>query len=200
MPLEDQASGRLIVSGGASRLTVRADANIAELYQASFAGPLPGVKAKDGAVTIRYSRRLLGLGEKQGVAEVALNVAIPWRIAIQGGAAEAVAELSDLKLTGLEVKGGFSVIRLDLPVPSGVVPIRINGGAPEMTVRRPAGVAARLNFKGWTSELTFDDQTFSVAGNIVQLQSPGFGPTTPYYDIEITSYANKVAIISGPRL
>jgi len=42
-------------------------------------------------VTFRYPRRLLGLGEKQGTADVALSAAIPWRIAIQGGAAEVAA-------------------------------------------------------------------------------------------------------------
>jgi hypothetical protein len=137
------------------------------------------------------------LGEKQGATEVALSVAIPWRIAIQGGAAEAIAELGGLNLAGLEVKGGFNTIRLDLPTPSGMVPIRLAGGASEITVRRPAGVAARLNFKGWASELVFDGQTFSGVGSIAQLQSSGFDPTAPYYDIEITSYANRVTITSG---
>src|SRR5581483_3120216 len=118
-------------------------------------------------------------------------------IAIQGGAEEASAELSHLKLAGLEVKGGFNTILLDLPAPSGMVPVRIVGGAPEIAVRRPAGVAARLNFKGWTTELIFDGQTFSVAGNIAQLQSPGFGPTASCYDIEITSYASRVTITSS---
>ena len=196
-PLEDQESGRLVVSCGISRLVVRADRGIAKLYQARFEGPLPGVKAKDGAVTIRYPRRLLGLGEKQGAAEVALNTAIPWRVVIQGGAAEVVAELGGLDLAGLEAEGGFSMIRLDLPAPSGVVPIRIKGGASEITMRRPAGVAARIHFKGWVSELAFDDQTFSGAGNNVRLQSSGFDPTAPCYDIEITSYAEKIAITSG---
>lgn len=196
-PLEGQESGRLVVSCGISRLTVRADEEIARLYLARFEGPIPGVKAKDGVVTIRYPRRLLGLGEKQGQAVVALSVAIPWRIAIQGGAAEAVTELGGLNLAGLEVKGGFNTIRLDLPTPMGRVPIRLAGGASEITVRRPAGVATRINFKGWASELAFDDQTFIVAGNISQLQSPGFDPTAPCYDIEITSYANKVTITSG---
>jgi len=196
-PLENQESGRLVVSCGISRLTVRADEEMAGLYQARFEGPVPGVKAKDGVVTIRYPRRLLGLGEKQGQAVVALSVAIPWRIAIQGGAAEAVAELGGLNLAGLEVKGGFNTIHLDLPTPTGMVPIRLTGGASEITVRRPAGVAIRINFKGWASELAFDDQTFSVADNLSQLQSPGFDPTAPSFDIEITSYANRIAITSS---
>lgn len=195
--LEGHASGRLVVSCGISRLMVRADEETARLYQARFEGPLPAVRVKDGGVTIRYPRRLLGLGEKQGQAMIALSSAIPWRIAIQGGAAEAVAELGGLQLAGLEMKGGFNTIRLDLPTPTGMVPLRLAGGASEITVRRPAGIAARINFKGWTSELAFDDQTFKVAGNISQLQSPGFDPTAPGFDIEITSYANRVTITSG---
>lgn len=195
-PLEGQESGRLVVSCGISRLSVGTNEEMGGLYQARFEGPIPGVKTKDGVVTIRYPRRLLGMGEKQGQAEIALSVAIPWRIAIQGGAEEAVAELGGLNLAGLEIKGGFNTIRLDLPTPSGMVPIRLAGGASEITVRRPTGVAIRINFMGWASELVFDGQTFGVAGNISQLQSPGFDPTGPGYEIEIKSYVNKVAIIT----
>jgi DNA-binding MarR family transcriptional regulator len=195
-PREDLESGRLVVSCGISRLGLRADDRMADLYQARFEGPLPKVKTKEGVVTIRYPRRLLGLGEKQGAAEVALNAAIPWRIVIQGGAAEVVAGLGGLDLAGLEVTGGFSMIRLDLPTPTGVVPIRIRGGASEITMRRPAGVPARVHLKGWVSELAFDDKTLSGVGNNTRLQSPGYDPTAPCYDIEITSYASMVTITS----
>lgn len=196
-PLEDQESGRLVVSCGISRLNLRAGDRRTELYQARFEGPLPNVKAKEGVVTIRYPRRLLGLGEKQGAAAVALSTVIPWRIVIQGGAAEVVAELGGLDLAGLEVMGGFSMIRLDLPAPSGVVPIRISGGASEITVRRPAGVAARAHLKGWASMFVFDDQTFSDVGNNVWLQSPGYKATAPCYDIDVSSSASMVTITSG---
>lgn len=164
---------------GISRLSVRAGENRAELYQARFVGPLPGIKTKDGAVSIRYPRRLLDPGGRQGVAEVALNVAVPWRVSIQGGATEAVAELSSLNLAGLEIKGGFNTIRLDLPAPSGMVPIRITGGAPEIAIHGPAGIAARINFKGRASKLVFDGQVSSVAGNSVLLQGLDFGPSAP---------------------
>jgi DNA-binding MarR family transcriptional regulator len=196
-PLGDLKSGRLVVPAGISRLTLRAGDRMAELYQARFEGPLPDVKAKDGVVTIRYPRRLWVLGGGQGAAEVTLSVAIPWQIVIQGGASEITAELGGLDLAGLEVKGGLSSIRLELPAPSGVVPIRISGGASMVTVRRPAGVAARVHLKGWASVLVFDDQTFSDVGNDVRLQSPGFDPTAPCYDIEVKSSASMVTITSG---
>jgi DNA-binding MarR family transcriptional regulator len=196
-PLGELESGRLVVSSGLFRLTLRTDDGMAELYQARFEGPVPSVAVKEGVVTIRYPRRLWVLGGEQRVAEVTLSVAIPWRIAIQGGASELTAELGGLDLDGLEVKGGASMIRLELPAPSGVVPIRISGGASMITIRRPTGVAARAHLKGWASEFVFDDQTFSDVGNDVRLQSSGFEPIAPYYDIEVASSASMVTIISG---
>ncbi len=196
-PLGDLESGRLVVSSGISRLTLRADEGMAELYQARFEGSVPDVKAKDGVVTLRYPRRLLGLSGEKRVAEVTLSVAIPWRIVIQGGAAEITAELGSLDLAGLEVKGGLSMIRLELPAPSGVVPIRISGGASHITIRRPTGIAARVHLKGWASFFVFDDQTFSDVGNDVRLQSPGYEAPAPCYDIEVASSASMVTITSG---
>jgi hypothetical protein len=128
---------------------------------------------------------------------VTLNAAIPWEIAIQGGASEITAELGRLDLASLVVKGGMSTIRVDLPVPSGVVPIRVNGGASEITVRRPAGVPAKVHLKGWASELVFDEQTFSNLGNDVRLHSPGYKGTTPGYDIEVASSVSTVTITAG---
>src|SRR3989440_915237 len=72
-PLLDLSSGRLVVSSGISRLTLRTSEGMAELYQARFEGPMPDVKAKDGVVTLRYPRRLLGLGGKQGAPKVTLT-------------------------------------------------------------------------------------------------------------------------------
>ena len=135
-PLGDLERGRLVFSSGITRLNLRADDRMADLYQARFEGPVPNVKAKDGGVTIRYPRHLGILDWRQRAAEVTLSVAIPWQIVVQGGASEITA-------------------------PSGVVPIRISGGASVVTVRRPAGVAARIHLKGWVSAFVFDDQTFS---------------------------------------
>ncbi len=196
-PLLDLESGRLVVSSGISRLTLRTTEGMAELYEARFEGPLPDVMAKDGVVTIRYPRRLLGLGGQQRQAVVTLNVAIPWQIVIQGGASDVTAELGGLDLTGLEVKGGENLMRLELPAPSAVVPIRISGGASVVNIRRPAGTAARVHIKGWAYKFVFDDQTFDYLGKNVQLQSSGFEPTAPYYDIEVLSSASMVTITTG---
>ena len=66
-----------------------------------------------------------------------------------------------------------------------------------MLVRRPPGVAARVHLKGWASTFVFDDQRFSYLGNDVRLQSSGFEPTAPYYDIEVTSSVSTVTITTN---
>lgn len=196
-PLEGLTSGRIVASGVA-QFTVRAGDGMDSLYRAQFEGPMPEVKAKDGMVTIRYPRRLTWLPVNlQRAAEVTLNSTIPWRIVLQGGGSAITAELGKLDLAGLKVKGGYSMIHLQLPAPSGVVPVQISGAASDITVRRPAGVAARVHLKGWVSVFDFDNQRFSDMGNDVRLQSPGYDAASDRYDIEVSSSASMVTITSA---
>jgi DNA-binding MarR family transcriptional regulator len=193
-PLGDLTRARLVFPSGIAQLTLRASGDIAELYQGRFEGAAPEVKAVDGVVTIRYPRRLWVLSGGVGAAEVTLNTAIPWEISIQGGTSTITAELDGLDLLGLEVKGGMSMIHLGLPVPSRAVPIYASGGASEIVVQRPKGVAARVHLKGWASTFTFDERRFSNLGSDVRLQSPGYDADAPGYDIEVSSSASMVTI------
>ncbi len=193
-PLGELTSAQLFFPSGTVRLALHAGDIKGALYQARFEGPVPEVKVKDGIVTIRYPRRLWMPGKEQRKSEVTLSAAIPWQIVIQGGASEITADLTKLNLVALEVKGGVSKVRLDLPTPAGIVPIRISGGASDVVVRRPAGVAARAHLKGWVSTFIFDDQTFSYVGNDVRLQSQGFEADAPHYDIEVASSASMITI------
>ena len=195
--LGDLSEAKLIVSSGISKLTLRTDESMTELYQARFEGTAPEVKAKDGVVNIRYPRRLWVLGGPQRGADVVLNTTIPWQIMLQGGAVGVVCELGKLNLAGLEVKGGMTTSRLDLPVPVGTVPIKISGGASDILVRRPAGVATKIHLMGWASQFVFDDQTFNAVGNDVRLQSPNYDTATGRYDIEVSSSASTVTITTN---
>jgi DNA-binding MarR family transcriptional regulator len=194
-PVGDVASGRLVVAGFA-KLILRTEKSMTDLYQARFEGPTPDVKLVDGVVSIRYPRRLWSMGGKQRTANIALNATIPWQIVIQGGAAEITAELGRANLAGLEMGGGANVIHIELPMPGGVVPIRISGGASSITVQRPVGAAARVHLKAWVSTFVFDDKRFSDLGNDVRLQSPDYDVNAPYYDIEVASSASMITITS----
>ena len=193
-PLGNLERAELVVSSNTFGLNLRAgDLNDA-LYEARFEGSLPEVKVKDGIVTIRYPKRMWLPGMAKRVAEVTLNNSVAWEIVLQSGASEITAALGDLLLASLEIKGGAALAQIELPAPSGVIPVRISGGAVQTTIRRPAGSAARVHLKGWASEFVFDDQSFSALGNDVRLQSEGFDPALPYYDFEVISSASQLTI------
>ncbi len=192
-PLGDLAAGHLVVHS-LSLLTLRAGSAPTTLYQARFEGSTPALTTKDGVVTIRSPRLWGMLDWRVSKAEVMLNPTIPWRISIEGGGSVINAHLGGLELAELEVKGGGSMPRLELPAPSGVVPVRISGGASVIHVQRPAGSAVRLHLKGRSSVFVFDDQTFYDTGAEMRLQSPGADTATNRYDIDISSSASMVRI------
>lgn len=185
---------KLVISAGISRLTLQADAAMTDLYQAKFQGPTPEVKTKEGVITMRYPRRLWGMADPHKTAVVKLNATIPWDIQVEGGPADIAAELVKLNLASLEVKGGLSMIRLTLPPPTGIIPIKISGSASHVIVLRPQGVAARVHLKGWVSDFTFDGQLTTGIGNDVRLTSTGYRGSGPCYDIEVKSSASSVLI------
>lgn len=196
-PLGDVGRGQLVFSSGASRLTLRADAEMDALYQARFTGQAPEVKVEGGTVTVRYPRRLRLLDWRHRAAEIALSAALPWEIEIRGGASEITAALGGLNLSGLAIRGGASMIRVELPEPAGMIPVRIAGGASQVIIRRPTGVAARVRLKGWASQLAFDDQRFDAVGRDVRLQSPGYEDASRRYDIEVSGSASDITLTVG---
>jgi DNA-binding MarR family transcriptional regulator len=194
-PLGSAQSGRVVFANGASRLILRAASGMDDLYRARFEGPVPKVEVADGTVTFRYPRRFSGLFEwRSRSGEVTLNAAVPWEVEVRGGAYRVEADLSGLRLTSFVLTRGLSDVDLTLPEPSGVVPVRLSGGASEVNIRRPAGVEARLSMKGGVSKLTFDEQSFDAVGGTLRLQSPRHREAPDRYEIEVSGGASKVTV------
>ena len=198
-PLGSEKSGRLSFPSGASWVTVRADPSRADLYHARFAGQAPRVGAKDGTVTIRYPRFplfdwLYYLRERP--AEVALNAQIPWDIEIRNGVSRLTADLRGLELRSLDVSGGASRVEVTLPPASGIVPVRVLGGASNVAMHRPEGVSAQIRVGGCTN-LAFDERRFGAVGGEVGLQSPDSAGASDRYDITISGGASSVIIDAG---
>jgi hypothetical protein len=193
-PLGSLRSGRLIFASGASRLTVHAEPSMAELFRASFEGRTPHVGMEDGTVTIRYPRFDWRYYLRERPAEVALNASTPWDIEIRDGASRLTTDLRRLKLRSLEVRGGASRVEVTLPPPSGTVPIRFLGGASNVAIHRPEGVAAHVSIGGGSTNLAFDEQRFGAVGGEVSLRSPDYEVASDRYDITITGGASGLTI------
>lgn len=134
-PLSSVESGRLVFANVASRLTLRAGSRMDDLYTARFEGIAPKAKVEDGTVTFRRSRRFTLFDLCRHSEEIMLNAAIPWEVEVRSGAAWVKADLAGLDLTSFVLKGRASELDLALSEPSGVVSVRMSGGASEITVR-----------------------------------------------------------------
>src|SRR5215213_2471611 len=164
-PLDSITHGRLRFLSGASNVTVHADPSTGGLYRSRFEGVVPEVWTEGGVVNIRYPRFFHPFGRRGCSGKVALNATIPWHIEVRDGASKVTADLSQLKLGSFEVAGGASKVELTLPRVSGLVPVRVLGGASNIVIHRPEGVATRVRVVGGSTNLTFDDQRFGAVGD-----------------------------------
>jgi hypothetical protein len=189
-------SGRLRFLRGASDVIIYADPSTGDLYNSHFEGVVPEIWTEGGVVNIRYPRFFHPFGRQGSSGKVALNVAIPWHIEVCDGASKLTADLSQVRLNSCEIAGGASNVELTLPRVSGHIPVRVLGGASNVVIHRPDGLATRLLVVGGSTNLTFDAQRFGAVGGEVNLQSPNYDGASERYDITISGGASNVAIDS----
>ena len=196
-PLGLSRSGRLRFTNGAHRIAIRADLHLRGLYRARFGDRMPIVGVHRGIVTIRYPRvpSCDWLNDRsERLAEVELSARIPWDVEVRGGASRLLADLRGLRLGSLSVDGGAGRLEVVLPAPPDIVSVVILGGASNVAIRRPEGVAARLRVDGGATNLTFDDRHIGAAGGELDLRSGDYGGATDRYDIAVTGGANNLSI------
>ncbi len=193
-PLESARRGRLEFRGGASQAAIRGDAGLAVLYEARFRGETPAVRVNNGTVTIRSPKfSLLSWRHRRG-ADIVLNATIPWEVQLRGGAWKLAADLRALTLLSLDLSGGANDLSVELPAPTGAVPVRVSGGASKVDIHRPAGAAASIRLRGGATELLFDGQRFAALGSETHVTTPNYAGSTDRYDFELTGGASKLTI------
>jgi hypothetical protein len=197
-PLGSSRSGHLRFTNGAHRIAIRADLHLRGLYRGRFGEQMPTVGVRAGIVTIRYPRvpscDWLNDRSERPAEIIELNASIPWDVKVRGGASRLLADLRGLRLGSLKVAGGASRLEVVLPASSGIVTVVILGGASNVAIRRPEGVAARLRLDGGATNLRFDDRHIGAAGGELDLESRDYSGATDRYDIAITGGANNLSI------
>lgn len=193
--LDGAREGALELRRGGRHVRIRATESEA-LCRAAFDGPAPKTWAEDGRVTIEYPRFSLAGLLRYPVrrARIELNAALPWSLAVVGGLAESILNLDGLELRVLELQGGAANVRIVLPRPSGRVRVRIGGGASQVTLLRPAEVAAVLRIAGGASRLAFDGERYGAIGGETRLETANAGSNDGRYEVEIAGGANKLTV------
>jgi DNA-binding MarR family transcriptional regulator len=200
-PLGDLHAGVLEFASGVVEVAIRAldpltdpDAATA-LYAARFEGVQPSVRLQSGTLSVRYRRvGPFEWGRAQHAGSVALNAAIPWSVAIRGGASGVMLDGGNLALRDLAISGGLNRVELCLPHPSGTVRLCLDGGLSRVAIQRPVGVPVELQLHGGANRLEFDEQRFGAVGGDVRLTSPEWDLASSRYAIEVRGGASRLSI------
>jgi DNA-binding MarR family transcriptional regulator len=193
-PIGGLDRARLLFKSGASEFLIRGSTDFEDLYRATFDGPVPQVRLRDGIVTIQYKGRLQW-DWRDRRADVSLNATVPWDIEVVGGSSKLQGKLSSVDLRSFELNGGVDQLRLTLGRPTGVVPIRLIGGANHVRFERPTGVPIQLQISGAAGRIEFDHQKLGGTAGPSVLESPGAGSASDRFVIEVTGAASRIAVV-----
>ena len=111
---------------------------------------------------------------------------------INGGAADASLDLTDLKISDIKVDVGASDVEITMPARAGHVTGDIDTGAADIEIVIPEGVAARIHADTGVSSLQIDESRFPKVGD--KYVSPDFDDATNRVDIEIDAGASSITV------
>jgi hypothetical protein len=165
------------------------------LYRARSQGPAPDVVAREGRLRVAHNRSALRLFSAQKHAlSLELNERIPWEIDVRGGATRLQANLRALSVLGVWLRGGVVQVTLDLPEPTGTVPVQVGGGAKDLRILRPKRVPIRVQVGGGVSQLAIDTLQLGAVGGTMRWESPDYENASDRYDVQVRGGAQNLSI------
>jgi DNA-binding MarR family transcriptional regulator len=198
VPLGSAQAGHLVVATDATSFRISGDPAQADLFRAAFHKRIPTVFVRDGLVKVIYRRSRLKLGA--GAAELTLSGRVPWRLDLVCSAASCTIDLRAVPLRAIALDGAGSEIRLTLPPPTAIVPIRIAGAASDVVIRRPANTPLRVRlrhgaFSPMVSSLTIDGRDLTAARSKLY-QTGDYAEAAQRYEVDIAARTSSITIES----
>jgi len=201
VPYAGQTRMRLTIASGLADALIRIDPDATDLVAIDHGdGTPPRLRVSASELRVSWPStfgswlRAALAGECRDI-EIVLHPAVEWTILIRGGLSGFEADLSAGKLARVEISGGVSDARFDLPASRGIVPILISGGASDLGLRRPADTGVAVAVSGGISGLQLDDQTFEAIGGGARLATGPVRGDAPHYALELSGGACDLQVI-----
>ena len=192
----------LEIDVGAATIDVSGSDLGSDLYRAhiEYSGPAPKVDFNQSSGKLKISQPSDGFfGNRKFKLTLQLNVAVPWTVTENTGAASDNIDFSQLHLGSLRLNTGASHEEITLGPLSGTVPVEVNGGALTVHVHRPAGVETSVRVSGGAVNLTADGRSFHAIGSAA-FTSDGYGDANDRYRISVNGGACTVTLDSTAPL
>jgi hypothetical protein len=199
IPLEGATRLHVKIGHGAGRLTVDNRAAPGELLTGSFAGGMQyKMDRSDGEVKVRLrvpdqAIPVFNWGWSHSIDwTIGLTREIPIALEIGTGANETVLDLTDLRVTELQVHTGASSTKVSLPANAGFTRVSCEAGAAGVEMRVPSSVAARIRYRGGLSSINVSTSRFPRSGD--GYQSVDYDSALNKVDIEVHMGVGSVDI------
>ena len=173
LALEGTKQGKMTLSFGAGQVKIKGDVGAGELLKGSFAGGVDISSKKDGDFT-KFSLKpsseefiFAMMPWTWGAREwdFGLSQEVDWQLHFEMGASDTQVDLTDLKVTDLEVDTGASNTKIILPANAGQTHVDLSGGAASILFEVPEGVAARIQVDSGLAAINIDRDRFPRVGS-----------------------------------
>lgn len=124
---------------------------------------------------------------------IGLTDAVPLKLSLDGGAANANVDLGDLRLSDLTLKTGASSTTIHLPRAAGQTNVRVNAGAASVKLVVPPGVGARIRSSMAIGTNDIDQRRFPRSGG--DYVSPDFATAANKIDIQFEGGVGSLAVV-----
>ena len=184
----------LAIDSGSWRVLVRAAApGTAAIASSVGGGGAASVEVRPDNLVLVKNRR----GGDHGAVELSPDYA--WYFKVHGGTWNIVLDLSDLRVSGVELDSGTGNVTCTLPAPVGAVPIRVNSGIVGVNLHRPLDAAVRATVSSGSMKVRFDDKPIRAMASDVNWETPGATRSNDRYDLNVYSGCVRVTMdASGP--
>jgi Domain of unknown function (DUF5668) len=137
------------------------------------------------------------LGNRRGSPasrlDVNLRPDLPLSLTVQTGATQARLDLSQLRVSSLDLSLGAADTWVRLPENAGSTTAHFSGGATSLTLEIPNGVAAQIRTRGGLNTISVDQSRFPAAGADVY-RSPDYATAANKVDITVETGVSTIRV------
>ena len=170
--LEGATSAYIKLDHGAGRLSLHSGAEPNEVINGTFGNGLSyksQLNENRIEVKLRTSHQFWAWWPGESLDwDIRLNRDIPLNLKIDSGASVSSLDLSDLKVTDLDIDTGASSTDLTLPANAGNTHVEIDTGASSLKANIPVGVAASIRIKSGIAAVNVNSRFPRQEGGLYQ--------------------------------
>ncbi len=199
--LEGAARASVRLNHGAGRLHVAAGDGGDRLLEGTFGGGLQYRSKREGDrldVRMRIAGGDFGAWGPWSWQPGALdwdfhmNDSVPLALEFETGASENILDLTNLRVTDLDLRTGASSTEIMLPLNAGQTNVSIHAGAASVSLRVPDNVAARIRVHGGLAGKEIDASRFPRSGDAYE--SPDYATSANKVDIDAEIGAGSIKV------